>query len=808
MSGALAGVRVVELAEGVPGPYCGKLLAGLGADVIKVERPGGDPARCEGPFPGDVPDGEKSGLFLHLNTGKRSVVREPINAWDREGVHELLASADVAIVGSSESREVAGLYDPRALTERHPHLVVVSITPFGLEGSYADYAASELILYALSGYMMLTGAPDREPIKAYGNLVEYQGGSHAALGALSALRARRFTGGRGQLVDVAVMEAGSFLLGGVEQQAHTWGRVIRRSGTRLLGTIPEHPYPSTIRPCKDGYVHCHSNNRHRDLLGALIPHPRLLEPEVIAEMTGHADEIDAIMDEWLADKERRDIVEEAQALRLPFTEVFVPGEVMHDPRHLERESFVEVEHPGAGTLLQPGAPMRLSETPWTTRPAPVLGQHEHETGWRNPPLEPPAPTTTPGKRPLAGLRVIDFTVAVAGPIATSVLADLGADVIKVEAPNGRPISGAGAAPLLDGHEDRPYDRLMVFNQLNHGKRGITLDVAHPEGRASFLDLVAKSDVVVQNFAPRVMGNLGLDFASLQAANPGIILVSMPAFGLDGPFRDRSAYGPGVDAMSGLSHLTGYDDGPPMKPGNYFCDQNAGMLAAFATVAAVHHREHGGGGQHVVLPMIDGEFQVLGDAYMDVAMNGRERHRCGNDHLWMAPHDVFPCRGEDAWVAIAVATDAQWEALCRVIGRPELAPDERFATVEARHRNRQATREAIAAWTGERTHYEAMAALQAAGVPAGAVLNAVELLADPHVRAREAFEYVDVPAVGKTPYPRVAFTLERTPAPIERTAPAFGQDNDEVFTGLLGLSRETYANLEERGVTSKTPLGGH
>jgi crotonobetainyl-CoA:carnitine CoA-transferase CaiB-like acyl-CoA transferase len=825
MTQALAGITVVEVATGVSGPYCGKLFAGLGAEVIKIEPPGGDPTRRAGPFPGDTPDPERSGLFLHLNTGKRSIVLDVATEAGRRELDQLLERADVLILDGRPSELRALGLEPDRLRQQFPRLVVTSVTTFGLTGPYAEYGGGELIAYALSGYMMLTGAPNRPPIKAYGSLVEYEAGAHAALGTLAALFARD-RDGAGQLVDASAMEAGTFLLGGVEQQAWFYNRIVRRNGTRLLGFAAAHSYPSTIRPCKDGFVHCHSNNRYLDLLGALIPHPRLLDPDLLAAMMGHADEIDAIMDEWLADKDRHEVVRRAQELRLPFTEVMTPGEVMADPHHRERGSFVTVDHPGAGPVLQPGAPFRMHGTPWMTGPAPVLGE-----GGRGPGVgvqgdaapdfdatelarsaldgsgesgtpQPRPPASAP--RPLSGVRVIDFTNAVAGPIASFLLADLGADVIKVEAPTARPLHAAGTAPLREGGVDRSYDRVMQFNELNHGKRGIVLNVARPEGRAAFLSLASVSDVVVENFAPRVMGNLGLAYDDLRRVRPDVIMVSMPAFGLGGPYRDRTSYGPGIDAMSGLSHLTGYADGPPMKPGNFFCDQNAGVHSAFATLAALWHRRHGGEGQQVEMPMIEGEFQILGDAYIDFAMNGRERTRMGNDHPSMAPHDVYPCRGEDAWMAIAVESDAQWRALCAVIGRPDLASDPRFAESGTRHAHRQQLNPVIAAWTAERTHLEAQATLQAAGVPAGAVLNAVELLADPHVRSRHGFEQVEVPNVGPTPYPRMAFMLSRTPTPISKAAPGFGEDNDAVFSGLLGMTEAQVEELESAGVTARVP----
>jgi len=792
VNGALSGLRVLELAEGVSGPYCGKLLAGLGADVIKLEPPDGDRTRRDGPFPGDAPHPERSGLFLHLNMGKRSVTA---------GLDDVLPGADVVITALRPAELQAAGIDFAGWQRRYPRLVVASVTTFGLEGPYADYLGRELIAYSLGGYAMLTGSPDREPLKAYGSLVEYQAGAQLALGTVAALLARDFTG-RGQVVDCAAMQAATFLLGAVEQGAHFYGRIARRNGTRLLGFPAEHSYPSTIRPCADGYVHAHSNNRYLDLLGALIPHPRLADPELLATMMGHADEIDAIMDAWLADKTRDDVVRMAQELRLPFTEVREPGEVMAEPHHRERGSFVTIDHPGAGPLLQPGAPFRMSATPWRNAPAPLLGQHSGAT-WQ-PGDVPPARTTRTGPKPLSGLRVIDFTNAVAGPIASFILADLGAEVIKVEAPTARPKVAAGVAPLREGADVPSYNRIMTFNELNHGKRSLVLDVARPEGREVFLALAAKSDVVVQNFAPRVMGNLGLDYDALRAANPRIILASMPAFGLSGPLKDRISYGPGIDAMSGLSHLTGYADGPPMKPGNFFCDQQAGVLTAFAVCSAVRHMERTGEGQHIELAMIEGEFQVLADAYIDFAWNGRERMRCGNDHPAMEPHGMFRCEGEDAWVAIAVEDERQWQALCEVIGRAEMAG--LYGDVQARKAAREEIRAAVEAWTLRRTHYEAQAALQSAGVAAAAVLNAVELLNDPHVRAYDGFEFVDTPGVGPTPYPRIAARLRGTPVPVSGPAPGFGEANEYVLRNILGLDGDQVAALARAAVIVHEPQG--
>ena len=798
MTGALTGLRILELAEEVSGPYCGKLLAGLGADVIKVEPPAGDRTRREGPFPGDIAHPERSGMFLHLNAAKRSTVTTG------EEFERLLAEADAVIVGWRPKEVAERGIDFDAWQRAHPRLVIGSVTTFGLTGPYADFAGGELVAYSLGGYANLTGDPAREPLKAYGSLVEYQAGAQLALGVLAALLARDVTG-RGQVVDCAAMQAATFLLGGVEQGAHFYGRVARRNGTRLLGFPPEHSYPSTIRPCADGFVHAHSNNRYLDLLGAMIPHPRLADPEVLAAMMGHADEIDAIMDEWLADKTREEVVSLAQDLRLPFTEVREPGEVMAELHHKERGSFVTIDHPGAGPVKQPGAPFRMSATPWVNRAAPMLGQH---TGadWEQRVDSTPT-TARSGSKPLAGLRVIDFTNAVAGPIASFILADLGAEVIKIEAPTSRPKQAAGVAPLLEGADAPSYNRIMLFNELNHGKRSLALDVSKPQGRDIFLRLAAKSDIVVQNFAPRVMGNLGIDFENLRAVNPRIVMASMPALGLSGPLRDRISYGPGIDAMSGLSHLTGYADGPPIKPGNFFCDQQAGVLTAFAVCSALRHAERTAEGQHIELAMIEGEFQVLGDAYIDFAMNGRERRRTGNENPGMEPHSTFRCAGEDAWVAIAAEDDGQWLRLCEAIGRPDLAS--KLPDLAARKQYRDEIESAVTAWTSQRTHYEAQASLQAVGVAAGAVLNPLELLSDPHVLAYSGFETVETPGVGPTPYPRIAFRLSGTRVPVSGPAPGFGEANRYVLGEVLGLADETILGLLAMGVIADEPAGvGH
>ncbi len=407
---------------------------------------------------------------------------------------------------------------------------------------------------------------------------------------------------------------------------------------------------------------------------------------------------------------------------------------------------------------------------------------------------------------LRGLRILEMGIAVAGPTASHILGDMGASVIKVEEPRVRAHVPAATPPPVPGAPDRPQNRIVNFNELNRSKRQLPLDVASPEGRQIFLELVVQSDVVIENFAPRVMGNLGIDYADLKAVNPSIIMVSMPAFGKTGPYRDRISYGPGIDAMTGISHLTGYPDAGPGKPGNFFCDQNAGLHAIFCILAALRHRRRTGEGQYIELSMLEGELQFVAPAVMDVIMNGRDQMRIGNRHAWLAPQGVYPCVGDDAWVALSVETDAQWRALCEVIGQSALASDPAYATAVLRQQRHDAIDAAIATWTSRHDKFEAHRALQQAGVPAGAALDQAELFADPQLTHRGSFAWVQHPEVGPFPHTPGAWRSRRGNHGVDGPAFLFGHDVDDILVGLLGRTEEQVADLVAREITAYEPVG--
>lgn len=403
-------------------------------------------------------------------------------------------------------------------------------------------------------------------------------------------------------------------------------------------------------------------------------------------------------------------------------------------------------------------------------------------------------------KPLNGIRILDLTIVVAGPVGAGVLGDLGAEVIKIEHLIARR-DVSDALPVAPGvTEDRPWNRSSWFFDLNRSKKGITLNLAVPEAKEAFLRLVSLSDVVMENFSPRVMSNLGLEYEAIKRVNPDVIMVSMPGFGSSGPMRDRTAFGPGIEAMTGLADLTGYLDGPPLKPGNYVTDYNAAMLAAFTIMAALHYRRRTGWGQRIEVPLREGALQMIGEQVMEYAATGRVPTRMGNRHPAMAPHGMYPCRGEDRWIAIAVGSDEEWRALAGVMR----LDDSRFETGAGRLEHQDELDEVLAAWTRGHDAYELMQRLQALGLDAGVALTTKDIAEDPHYRERGFVQEVELREAGRARYPRYGFQLSRTPVHTG-AGPGFGEHNREVLGGLLGMGEETLQDLTLKRAIADRPL---
>jgi len=421
-----------------------------------------------------------------------------------------------------------------------------------------------------------------------------------------------------------------------------------------------------------------------------------------------------------------------------------------------------------------------------------------------------------GKKVLDGIRILDLSRVWSGPLAGRMLANTGAEVILIEAPIGRGSSreqleqmrqsGRHFPYYPDGDPgDQPWNRLGTYNDFNRNKLGITLDLRYPRGQDVFKQLVKNSDVVLENYTPRVMSNFGLDYPALRQVNQAIIMISMPGYGMSGPYRDYPAYGTTLEQHAGFSSMIGYPDSGPYRNQSTYPDPVASINAAGAVMLALLHRRRTGQGQYIELAQIEASLCLLAGPILDFEMNQRHPKRMGNRHPYMAPHGCYRCRGEDAWVSIAVATDEEWQAFCTAIGNPPWTEKERFTNQLSRWYNQDELDKLITEWTSQHEHYEVMHTLQHAGVTAAAVLNAGELINDPHLRERGYFVEVTHPQAGTHPHPGLPLKLSQNPLESDRPAPCIGEHNEYVFGEILGMTGEEITRLREEQVISDGPI---
>ncbi len=414
--------------------------------------------------------------------------------------------------------------------------------------------------------------------------------------------------------------------------------------------------------------------------------------------------------------------------------------------------------------------------------------------------------------PLEGVRILDFTSAWAGPMATRCLAFLGAEVVKIEGPNRLDswrdtVRGVEPARYPDMQRgERPYNRSSRFNSQNHDKLDLVVDLKHPQARGLMLRLARQCDVVIDNFSPGVLRRLGLGYEDFRTARPDIVMVEMPAYGNTGPEADNVAFGPNMEAMAGMAAMIGYGDGVPVTTSGAYLDPIGGLHGAGAVLTALIHRQRTGQGQYVEVPQRETAMQTIGELLLQQIETGETFAPHGNRIPGAAPHEAFPCRGEEEWVAIAAFTEGEWRSLCAAIGRPALLTDPRFCTLLDRKRNEDALEAEVAAWTRRHTKEEAAALLQAHGVTAAPVATGRDIFADEQLDALGFYVELDHADAGRHRYPGLAFHLGATPGVIRRPPPLFAEHNRHVLVDRFGLSQEEYAALEGDGVIASAPLG--
>jgi benzylsuccinate CoA-transferase BbsF subunit len=397
---------------------------------------------------------------------------------------------------------------------------------------------------------------------------------------------------------------------------------------------------------------------------------------------------------------------------------------------------------------------------------------------------------------LAGFRCVDFSWVFAGPYAGQLLGDLGMEMIKIESRKRMDVV-RNYPPFA--YEDRRLNSSGYWNTHNRSKYSVNLDMKHEMARELITQLIAKSDLVLENFSARGMKAIGFDYQRLREINPRIIYCSMAGFGHRGPYKNYVAYGPMQESQAGIVNLTGWPDGQPSRVGTSYPDAAGGVSAAFTIVAALRYARRTGKGQWIDLGQTLTAAALTDTAVIEYTVNDEIQQRNGDYHRFFAPHNVYPCSGDDQWCAISVENDADFAALATTIVQPELAQDARFATNAARLQNRQVLDGLISKWTAQYDHYEVMHRLQAAGVAAGAVLSTGEFVENEHIKARGFMESFDHPVAGEKLYPGVPFKMSLTPGYIHRPAPCLGADTEYILKNLLGMSDEQIKLLDDEGI---------
>ncbi len=802
MRQALSDLRIVELGNGVAAAWCGKVFADLGADVVKVEAPQGDLLRAD------------RGAFAHLHTNKRSVVLGFVPS-AAEALWELLEGIDLVIEAPGQGALSDWSIDRDDLFSRQSSTSLVAITGWGIDGPYANYAWSDLVAQAYARTLLLS---PHGPVRLPMSVEECAVGHTAAAGALAAvLRAR--ASGVGALVDCAAVEVLAanpnriaLHLGWEYRDRQDVQEEIRDSSTTLM--------PLGIHPCGDGYVSMMMTVQQLPEMLRTLGDPTLIEwfrrPDVFTHPETK-EKLDSVLYPWLFAHTRQEITDAAQANGWPVTPVLMPEDELEADHLYQRGFWISADDPEVGRILLPGAPYRLAEGGWMLRrSAPSLGDGSLPSDGPGAvaPKGPPAVAKDPSVPLLSGLRVLDITTVFSGPLLTLLLADLGAEVIRLESPHVFPPTTRGLSPrpdsrmllsalvggyrsnALDGDPDRPYNRHSMYNSINRGKRSCTLDVRFEEQRELFFQLVRKSDVFVENLKMSSLHQLGIHESELLKANPNMIVLRLPPAGLVGDWAHYTGFGGQFDGLNSLGSLCGHRGTELIDtPSTLHMDSVTGPAGVFALLAALHYRAATGRGQLVELAQTENVLTQLGEVFVDLQL-GIAPQRYGNRHKRLAPQGLYPC-ADRRLLALTVNNDEAWLALSRVIKRDDLASDERLRTVSGRQGAHDELDEAIAAWTTTLGVLEAFHQLQAAGVAAAPLLDDQLFVSDPQVLARDWVRPLTTRDVGS--FNHLGHPFRGIPLAWGKGAPALGEDNEYVFKEILGLDDDEYKHLVDEKI---------
>ncbi|MFT4099785.1 MAG: CoA transferase [Burkholderiaceae bacterium] len=866
----LHSLRVVEFGTLPAASYCARLCADFGAAVVHVEPPGGDPDRAAAPLIGDGAGQPVSGWFAFLNVGKQSLVVDPGDPAQLARLDALLASADLIVDGSDAAMRAAWRLDTARLAAMPDGPVVVDVSWFGRDGPYAEYAGSDAVCRALAGLVELIGPVEGPPLTLPDYQAAITAGLAAFVPLMASVLARTPHAGAdrdarradeqqfdrqqidGQQIDrqqidrqradrqqvdarraderasreppprggerweLSVFEASIALCEFQTSEAYATGIPQGRRGfNRFTPT-----YPMAIYRCREGWLGLTIVTPAQwaslcEMVGlpeSMIDDPAYLPSGPLRLM--HADTLEPMLRERFLARTAGEWFERGLALRLPLAIVPDMAGLLRTKVFRDRGMFVPIDV-GGRTIEGPGSPMNLRDCP-PRRGGGVPSPDAHDPSLFEPrtdrrfasrPARPAGADAYDPMLPLAGVTIVDLSMGWAGPLCTRHMADLGADVIKVEA-CGYADWWRGVSSNPADFEARVYEKQPRFNIMNRNKRAITLDLTSAEGVRLLKELVRDADAVVENYSSSVLKKLGLDYAALREVNPSLVMVSMAAYGSGNEWSEARAYGSTLEQGSGLPSAAGRDGDPPMMNHIAYGDAVGGLNGAGALLVGLVHRRSTGRGQHVDISQIECMLPYVAPWIVEQSANGAVAPRLGNRHPDHWPQGIYRCAGDDDWLLVTVIDDGGWRALCGVIepagagslaGSASLAGDASLATAAGRRAAIDRIDVAIEAWTSRLAPDEAMRRLQAVGVPAGVVRAPIAVVDDPHLVARGFWPLVDRPYIGTQPQPLAPYRLDGKALPVRRAAPTLGQHNEEILGGRLGLDDAALRRLREAGV---------
>ena len=814
----LSGIRVLDLTT-ARGEIAGKILADLGAEVLKIEPPEGCDSRRMPPFE-DGREGDPDGslYWAAYGRGKRSITLDLASAAGRQQLRTLAEGADI-LLESFEPGRLAGLglgyEDLRAL---NPALVYASITPFGQSGPDAHSPATDLTVEAAGGLLSLTGDGDRPPVPVGYPQAGLHGGAQAAADAVVAL-VERDRSGLGQHLDVSMQACMVWTLMDASGFPPNTGRDKPGFGDDRAAPPPQRVPGLELRhmiEAVDGHTLVTMGVNRPQLTavnetmkwlredGVELPEhlqwidwehwqEDFLDPAVVPEHTHQVSEAIQLAVAFLRTKTKRELHERAVASGALYALIATAVDLLADRQLEDRGYWTEI-----GGQSHPGPFARLSRTPLRVkRPAPALGEANALSGE---PREPASPARAGGAahgrrvRPFEGVKVADFSWFGVGPLIAKGLADHGATVVHVESENRLDMLRM-APPFKDGIRD--VNRSQFFADFNSSKLGITLDLASEGGRSLARKLAGWADVVIESFTPGTMERHGLDWETLREGRRDLVMLRTCMRGQTGPEAAYTGFGMQGSALSGLHGVTGWPDRAPCGPHGAYTDFINPRFGLAAVAAALHERTRSGEGQLIDLSQVEAAIHFVAPLVLDYAVNGRVAPPAGHDSRTACPHGVYAVGGVERYIAIACETAEQWRALRDLAGLEGFGGTE-LDSFEGRRAARERIDEALRAWCAGEDGHALAAWLKAAGVPASAVLRPSDLYADAQLAHRGFFVTMEHPVMGPTPYDGLATIFSETPGVLSKAAPLLGEDTHYVLTELLGVSADELAEFAAAG----------